>query len=181
MHAGVAQIEKVQKVESDHWMATHVCPVRTDRSKRPVRVARAARITRRALCLPAPFLPKLAPCTPPVCAIARSRPHGFAPGRRAVRLPRQPWRAASTTPPAHVELKIYVSSVSDCFWGMSLVFHIDIAMAIHVSFKTFFKMFQLFHTCVASILRRCCICCSCMFQMFHLFHNCFNRVLQIQI
>ena len=67
--------------------------------------------------------------------------------------------------PCHVALKTCVANICSrcftCFKGTLQVFRMDVAnvaMAIHVCFKSLFKMFNPFQTYVANVLSRCCIC-----------------------
>jgi len=87
-------------------------------------------------------------------------------------------------------LKVHVTCVCfkcfRCFRGMLQVLYIDVVkvdrdavhvvMAIHVSFKCMFQMFNLFQTNVVSVLSRCCKSRSGCHIYMHVTSICFKCV-----
>jgi hypothetical protein len=108
------------------------------------------------------------------CAVARSRPYGFALAvapPTAAMLQGRLHRVNSPCRPCRVALKTHLTNICfrcfRCFRGIFQVFRMDVAkvdsdvaMTIHVCCKNFLKMFHLFQTYVASVITRCCICCN---------------------
>jgi hypothetical protein len=69
--------------------------------------------------------------------------------------------------------------LSGCCKSRSSIVYV--AMTVHVCCKCMFQIFQLFKTYVASVLSRCCICCTNCTRKCCICCTCYTRMLQVYV